>query len=281
MLAAVYGLLSALTWGGGDFAGGLSSRRNGALRAVFYADWVGVVLLLGWLSLDGEAFPGWSVILLAAVAGLLGTLGLLALYQALATGQMSIATPVSALLAAAIPVGVAAFTEGLPGWFQVAGFALALGAVWLVSSNEGGPPQFKTLADLRLPFLSGIGFGAYFVLIEGATQAATIWPMIASRTSGTIIILFILLARRESLGIVRDSWPIVLLNAGLDVVGNTFYVLATQTGRLDVAAVLASLYPGGTVMLAWWFLKERLSRGQWLGILLALAAIVLLTLQPS
>jgi drug/metabolite transporter (DMT)-like permease len=281
MLAAVYGLLSALAWGGGDFAGGLSSRRNGALRAVFYADWVGIVLLLGWLALDQEAFPGWPVMSLAAVAGLLGTLGLLALYHALATGQMSIATPVSALLAAAIPVAVATFTEGLPGWFQVAGFVLALAAVWLVSSSEGGLPQFKTLADLRLPLLSGIGFGAYFVLIEGATQAATIWPMIASRSSGTIILLVILLARRESLGIVRNTWPIALLNAGLDVVGNTFYVLAAQTGRLDVAAVLASLYPGGTVMLAWWFLKERLSRWQWLGIFLALGAIVLLTVQPS
>ncbi len=281
MLAVVYGLLSALTWGGGDFAGGLSSRRNGALRAVFYADWVGIVLLLGWLTLAREAFPGWPVILLAGSAGLLGTLGLLALYQALATGQMSIATPVSALLAATIPVGVAIITEGLPGWFQVAGFVLALAAVWLVSSSEGGLPQLKTLADLRLPLLSGIGFGAYFVLIEGATQTATLWPMIASRSSGTILILAILLARRESLGIVRGSWPIVLLNAGLDVVGNTFYVLAAQTGRLDVAAVLASLYPGGTVMLAWWFLKERLSRWQWLGILLALGAIVLLTIQPS
>jgi uncharacterized membrane protein len=278
MTTVLYGILSALVWGGGDFAGGLASRKLGAYRAVFYAEVLGLALLLGGLLFFPEDFPDARSLLFAASAGLVGSIGLLILYQAMSIGKMSIAAPVSALLAAAFPVLVAIFTEGMPALHQWGGFALALAAIWLVSQPENGVWHDTHLAELRLPFVAGIAFGAYFVLIHQASTASTLYPMIISRSVGTLMMLLALLLRRESFSLSRAGLPLVSANAALDVGGNTFYILAAQAGRLDVAAVLSSLYPGTTALLAGFFLKERILPGQKMGILLALGAIILLTL---
>ncbi len=277
-MPVLLGFLSSIFWGAGDFAGGISSRRIGAMRAVLYADGAGILFLLAGLLVFPEPIPAISSLLLAALAGLAGSLGLLCMYRAMETGSMSIAAPVSALLAAALPVLVGAVTQGLPGALQIAGFALALAAVWFVSQEDGARLHIERLSDLRLPLLAGVGFGTYFVVIHSAAQTATIWPMIASRLAGTVLLTVVVLSRRESLSIPSRAWGLVALNAGLDVGGNVFYVIASQIGRLDVSAVLSSLYPGVTVLLAWLLLKERINRTQVFGIILALAAIVLMTL---
>ena len=271
--------MAALAWGGSDFAGGLSSRRVGALIAVFYADNIGLVGLLAALPFVREPMPPLGIILISLGVGAIGSLSLTLLYHAMTTGQMSIAAPVSALLAAVLPILIGAFTEGLPGLMQLFGFAFALAAVWLISQENGArKPQLERLVDLRLPFLAGLGFGLYFVLIHQATQIATLWPMILSRIGGMLFLLIILLIKRNRLSIDRGTWPFVTANGIVDVIGNLFYILAGQTGRMDVAAVLSSLYPGGTVFLAWFFLKERLNKSQGFGIIAALVAIVLMTI---
>jgi drug/metabolite transporter (DMT)-like permease len=258
--------------------GGLASRRVGAWRAVFYAEIIGLALLLAALGFYREALISTRGLLLGAAAGAIGSLGLLALYRAMQIGKMSIAAPVSALLAALLPVVVGALTVGLPPLTQVAGVGLALLSIWLVSQTEGDARlRLERLSDLRLPLLAGIGFGSYFILIHGVAQEATLWPMIASRTGGTLVLVAVLFLRRESVKIPRVGWPLVMLSGTLDVGGNLFYVLAAQAGRMDIAAVLSSLYPGMTALLAWWMLKEHISGGQRLGILAALAAIVLMT----
>jgi drug/metabolite transporter (DMT)-like permease len=194
---------------------------------------------------------------------------------------MSIAAPVSALMAAALPVAVGSLTEGFPTLAQFAGFILALIAVWLISQSD--PSQrfhIDRLADLRLPLLAGLGFGSYFVLMHYATNNvnAIYWPIIASRVCGTVFLLLIVLGRRENLALPRDAWTVAFLNGMLDVSGNFFYILALRTGRLDISAILGSLYPGSTVILAWIFLKERISRSQWIGIAAVLLAIILFTI---
>lgn len=273
-----FGLLSAIVWGGGDFVGGLASRRVGAWRAVFYAEIIGLALLLAALGFYREELISTRGLLLGVAAGAIGSLGLLALYRAMQVGKMSIAAPVSALLAALLPVVVGALTVGLPPLTQVAGVGLALLSIWLVSQTEGDARlRLERLSDLRLPLLAGIGFGTYFILIHGVAQEATLWPMIASRAGGTLVLVAVLFLRRESAKIPRAGWPLVMLSGTLDVGGNLFYVLAAQSGRMDIAAVLSSLYPGMTALLAWLVLKEHISGGQRLGILAALAAIVLMT----
>ena len=278
MLSIFFGLLSAITWGAGDFAGGLASRKLGAYRAVLYADFFGLLLIGIALGVYREAIPSTMAFVYAAIGGVLGSVGLLLLYYSLANGQMSIAAPVSALSAGLLPVIVGAITEGIPHWVQLLGFGLALLAIWLISSGQGF--HVERLADLRLPILAGLGFGSYFIFIHYATQEtnSVLWTMVISRLAGTVLLLVVVLARRDSLSVPRDAWTVVFFNAALDVGGNFFYILASRLGRLDVAAVLSSLYPGSTVLLAWLLLKERISLQQWIGIGAALIAIVLFTL---
>ena len=279
MLSSLFGLFSALTWGAGDFAGGLASRRAGFYRAAFYGELTGLIFLAAMLAVVREPLPAWPVWVWSLCAGVMGALGLLLLYRSLAEGQMSVAAPVSALMAAILPVIASTLTEGLPGLGKYLGFALALVAIWLISQGEGHQKQLHLhLADLRLPLLAGVCFGAYFILIHQGSRNATIWPMITARSAGSIVLFFFAAANRQLGWPNRQVAPLVFLNAAGDIAGNTFYILSGQFGRLDVAAVLGSLYPGTTVLLAGLVLHERLNRSQWLGIVAALAAIVLMTI---
>jgi drug/metabolite transporter (DMT)-like permease len=274
------GLSSALSWGAADFTGGLVSRKTGAFRAALWGETVGLLLLVPAALASGEAVPDASSWIQAGLAGALGTLGLVLLYHAMATGTMSIAAPVSALMTAILPVVAGSLSEGFPGPLAFVGFAFALLAVWLVSQSEGGVKDILAhLSGLRLPLLAGVGFGCYFILIHSAARSSTWWPMVASRAAGWMLIAIFMMSRRESVRLPSGSmgiWPIIVMNGILDAGGNIFYILAGHGGRLDVSAVLGSLYPGATVLLAWVILKERLRRTQWIGIWCALVAILLL-----
>ncbi len=280
MLSVIFGLASALSWGAGDFTGGLAARKVGAFRSVFYAEVIGIVLLFIIVAATGESMLSSRSAIFAFIAGALGTIGLILLYHAMATGVMSIAAPVSALLAAMLPVVVGMFTEGLPDFLTLIGFGFALFAVWMVSQGENGVKDILShLSDLKLPLLAGIGFGLYFVLMHEATNSGgAFWPMIFSRTGGITLITTYLLITRTEWRIELSSLPIIAVNGVLDLGGNFFFILASQVGRLDVASVLSSLFPGATVVLAWVFLKERLNRNQWIGIAAALMAIVFMTI---
>ncbi len=278
MSSILLGLLSSLSWGTGDFAGGMASRKTGASLAVLYGEIIGLAFLLIGVPFISEPFPDLTSLTYALIAGILGTVGLVLLYRAMDKGQMSIAAPVSALLAAALPVTVGVFTEGTPGLLTWGGFILAFSAVWLISRTKGGLKDILThLSDLRLPLLAGIGFGSYFTLMHLASEKTVYWPIMIGRFSGSAVFLIYMSLRGTSWKPVRAAWPFLVANAFLDVLGNFFYVMAGQIGRLDVSAVLSSLFPGVTVLLAWLILKERISRKQVVGIALAFVAILLFT----
>lgn len=277
MLSIFYGIVSAATWGAADFIGGLASKRTSPYRVLFLGELAGLIPFILLALLTFEAIPPVSDMLWAAGASLLGLVGLVLLYRALAGGQMTIAAPVSALFAALIPVVFAFFTEGIPSTATLIGFVLAFAAVWLISQTDGMNLRFS-LSDLRLPLVSGLFFGVYFIAIHKATLHAFFWPLAGARTVGVLALgLFALLSRQPALP-PRNLWGIVILNGILDISGNGFYVLAARTGRLDVAAVLGALYPASTVLLAWVLLKEKISTIQAIGILFAFAAIILFTL---
>lgn len=279
MLSIFYGLLAALGWGAGDFTGGLAARKTGALRGVFYGEIIGLIAVIAISLIEGRPVPEAQVWVLTMLAGALGTLGLILLYHSMTTGLMSIATPVSALLAAVLPVIVGAWIEGFPTLWVFLGFGFALAAVWMISQGQGGVIDILShISDLKLPLLAGIGFGSYFVLMNIATRHTSLfWPMVGSRSGGLLLLTVFMIVRREPLTVNTGAWGFIFLNGVLDIVGNGLYILAGQTGRMDVSAVLSALYPGATVMLAWIFLRERLTRNQWIGILLCLVAIILMT----
>ena len=275
MLPIIYGLLSALTWGAGDFNGGLAVKRSNPYGVIAVAHTISLSLLLITVFVVGEPVPPLRDWLWGGASGLAGAIGLLLLYRSLAEGRMSVAAPVSALLAATLPVIVGIFLDGNPGAWVLFGFILALAAVWLVSGGEGLAIRFD---ELRQPAIAGIAFGAFFIFIERASQTALLWPLIAVRIVSVSTMLGYALLTRQDWIPKRESIVPLLLSSLLDTFGNAFYALSARTGRLDVAAVLGALYPGATVLLAWVFLKEKISRVQTIGILLALGAIILLTL---
>ncbi|HEY3474803.1 MAG TPA: DMT family transporter [Anaerolineales bacterium] len=277
MLSIFYGILSAATWGAADFIGGLASKRTSPYRVLFLAEIAGMVPFTALALLLREPIPAATDMLLGAGSSLLGLTGLLLLYRALATGQMTIAAPVSALFAALIPVIFGFLTLGAPSTATLMGFALAFAAVWLISQTSVGNWRF-TFTDLRLPLLSGLFFGLYFLIIHRATLNAFFWPLAAARFAGFVAFgVYALIARQPALP-PRDIWGLCLVNGVIDIGGNAFYVLAAQAGRIDVAAVLGALYPASTVLLAWIILKETLTWLQMFGVALAFAAIVLFTL---
>jgi drug/metabolite transporter (DMT)-like permease len=277
MLSVVFGLCSALTWGAADFFGGLASRRAKPYLAVLYGEVIGlaVLLVVAWFS--REAFIDVRSWLICTFAGSFATLGLLLFFYSMTRGKMSVAAPASALMAAFLPVVFGMFLQGFPGWLTVAGILLALAAILLIAQT-GEKVQRLRFSDVGLPLLAGISFGVYFILIHYGAQDGFWWPMVSSRFAGTVTMILYVLFTRQTFLPTPGITPIVAVNGILDVSGNAFYILALQAGRLDVASVLASLYPGGTVILARLFLHERLNRLQTVGVFLALAAIILMTI---
>ena len=277
MLSIIYGILSAATWGAGDFIGGLASKQTSPYRVLFLAEIAGMIPFTVLALLLREPMPPASDMLVGAGSSLIGLSGLLFLYRALANNQMTIAAPVSALFAALIPVIFGFFTLGVPSTTTLIGFVLAFAAVWLISQTDMTNWRFS-LWELRLALLSGFFFGLYFLTLHRATLNAFFWPLAAARFAGFLALgVYALVARQPALP-PRNIWGLSVVNGLLDIGGNAFYVLAAQTGRLDVAAVLSALYPASTVLLAWVFLKERITWLQTVGVLLAFIAIVLFTL---
>lgn len=283
MLSILYGIASAATWGAADFIGGLASKRTSPYRVLFLAEIAGLIPFTALALLTREPIPSASDLLWGAISSLVGLTGLTILYRVLAEGQMSIAAPVSALFAALIPVIFGFFTLGAPSLATMTGFGLAFLAVWLISQTDTTNWRFPlrgfhSFADLRLPLLSGLFFGLYFIVIHRATLNAFFWPLVMARFAGFVAFGLYALVTRQPAMPPRDVWGFCIINGVIDIGGNAFYILSAQTGRIDMAAVLGALYPASTVLLAWIFLKEKITWVQTFGVLLVFAAIVLFTL---
>lgn len=270
-----FALAASLSWGAGDFSGGVATRRAKVLSVVIAAHAIGLMMLIALALIWSEPFPSTLDIIWGSVAGLAGAVGVVAFYQSLSVGRMGIVAPITAMLSAALPVLFGAFFEGLPGPLQLTGFVLALIAVGLISGLGvvKGRPK-----GLGLAFLAGLGFGSFFILISRVSHGAIFWPLAAARLASFLFLLAVILVRRQEIIPKKSVLPVVFLAGALDVAGNVFFVLATHAGRLDVAAILSSLYPAVTVLLASIILKERVTRIQTIGICIALVAIPLISL---
>jgi drug/metabolite transporter (DMT)-like permease len=273
-LAAVgFGLAASLSWGTSDFSGGMAAKRVHIFGVMTISYAVGLVLLIALAVARGEPVAAASDLMWAAGAGLAGAAGLTAQYRALAVGRMGIVAPVAAVLGATIPVIFSAFSEGVPGSLRVIGFGLAILGVALISRARTAGSG----ADgLGLAVIAGLGFGLFFILIDQVSDDAVFWPLVAARGASFAVLLIVALSSGQAWLPSRSGLRIVLLAGALDVGGNTFFLLAAQSGRLDVASVLSSLYPAVTVILARGILKEHVTRAQGIGIAAALIAIPLI-----
>ncbi len=245
MTSILLGLGAALTWGAADFGGGFASKRTNSYGVVIGSHIISMATFIVLAMLLNEPIPPIRDWLIGTAAGLAGGFGLMLLYRALAEGKMSIAAPVSAVVAAAIPVFVASLTQGVPALLTFLGFALALTAVWLLSSGE--VTTKIGIKDLRLPLTAGVAFGLFFVLLHQASGEAIVWPVIATRIGSIGGLLAYTSLTRKSWLPSRQQWLLLAFIGIIDATGTTCYALSARTGRLDVAAVISSLYPGATV----------------------------------
>ncbi|HVO43696.1 MAG TPA: DMT family transporter [Aggregatilineales bacterium] len=273
--AVAFGLASAVSWGAGDFSGGLATKRTNVYGVTVFSQIAGLLLFIMIALLRGEASPSSADIVWSAAAGWVGVFGLIAFYRALAVGRMGIAAPVSAVVTAAFPVAVGVLTQGLPGTLQVVGFGLALLGVWFLArpdaSADGRPDGFG------LALLAGLGFGGFLVLIHQAEPNHVFWPLAVARCASLGLMIGVATRTQKDWLPPRKLFWLILLCGILDAGGNAFFVIAGQLGRLDVASILASLYPATTVLLATLILRERLTRVQMASIGFVLVAIVLIT----
>ncbi len=272
--AVGFGLAASLSWGMSDFSGGFASKRAHVFGVMIVSYGVGLIPLIALAVAAGEPWLAPRDLAFAAAAGLAGATGLTAFYQALAVGRMGIVAPLSALLGAVVPVLFSAIVEGLPGTAQIAGFAVALVSVWLVSRPAENAQRQTT--GLGLATLAGLGFGCFFILIDQVSNDATFWPLATARGISLVVMSGGAALAHAAWHPPRRALPIILVAGTLDVSGNVFFLLAAHAGRLDVASVVSSLYPAVTVVLARSVLKETLSSWQVIGIGAALVAIPLI-----
>ena len=273
----ILGLASAATMGAADFTGGLATRRTspGVVIAVSHA--FGLLLLAALAVGSGAPAPSVADLGWAAGAGLCMLAGLAALYRAMALGRIGRVAPISGVLAAALPVMLTIFTHGLPGPLRLSGFALGLAGISLLSRSRD---QEVGWHGVGLALWAGLSFGTFFVLLGQVGSHDVLWSLVTTRATSCLLAGTLVLLRQGAAALIpaRGVLQVLLLVGVLDVAGTGFFALAAQSGRLDIAAVLCSLYPGSTVILARVILRERLDRTQLAGIVAALAAIVLITL---
>jgi drug/metabolite transporter (DMT)-like permease len=275
MIAIVYGLASAVSWGTGDFSGGIAAKKSSVYGVLLVVNIIGLLLLSVCVLLSGSPAPDTYFLLMGAAAGISSFFGLAALYKSLAGGQMGIVAPLTAVVAAVMPVFFGMIREGYPSRYQALGFMIAFAAIWLLAAPDKS--QGNRLRQLCLPAAAGLCFGLTFIFIDQAAEQTVFWPLVAARCAGVVVLTVLLGSFRSqpSLPLI-NSYPAACLAGIFDTAGTTLYALAAHTGRLDISAVLSSMYPAATVVLARLFLKERLSRRQCLGVIAALVALALI-----
>ena len=287
---ALLALAAAVLWGGGDFSGGMGAKFAGgtmgsALRVIVLSHAASFSVLLLVAGVRGDAFPHGAALVWGVGAGVMGGLSLMCFYVALSRGAMGASAALSGLLAAAIPAVVSIVSEGSPGMLRVVGFVVAGAAIWLIAAGPNAEAKPAAAGTVWLAVLAGVGFGIYFVALKMAGVAGVIWPMATARMGSLSVCVLILVGmalrgqRSEACArMTRAAVGWALAAAVLDTSGNLLFIAATRAGRLDVAAVLASLYPASTILLAAWMLRERPTRRQGLGMAVAAAAVVMITI---
>lgn len=277
-MAILLGLLAALVWGTGDFAGGMATRRSSETAVVFGTEAVGLVLLLGLALVTGGS-PSWSDLGLGSLAGILGVAGLVQLYRGLAHGRASVVAPISAVGAAVLQVTWGLASGEQPGAIAIVGIVLALVSIGVVAGAAGEASATGSMSsadEIRAGLLAAVGFGFYLILIFETSEGAGLWTAVAARAAPVLLMLILLPALRRPMLAPRNAYPLVSLAGCTDAGANALLLIAVREGLLSVVAPVANLFPAVTVLLARGFGHERIGRGRLVGLGLAVVALVLI-----
>lgn len=289
-MAVVLGLLVALTYGSGDFFGGIAASRTKPSSVVLGSFAISATCLLvvtaGWAIVGTLPHPSAHDLWLGVAAGCVGPVAVGFLYRGLALGRMSVVAPVTAVVAAVVPFGWGLLHGERPSAVALVGAGVALVAVALISGAPTHPDDLTTAggtspALLATAVVAGLGFGVIFILFGSVGDDAGLWPILAARLVAVAGMGTLLVGWHRARGRAARPWVIPaagswapVAGAGvLDITANALYLAAAQRGLLSLVAVLSSLYPASTVVLARLVLGERLHRIQVVGLVLAAAGV--------
>jgi drug/metabolite transporter (DMT)-like permease len=269
--------LSALVWGSADYCGGRATRRANALAVTVVSQLFGLpVVVAGLLLLPGA--PRAGDLLLGALAGVAGLLGIVLLYRSLSTGAMAVAAPITAVTGALVPVLFGLITDELPSTVALVGVVCAVIAIGLVSLAGAPAAGVVTPRMVGLALAAGTAFGLFFTVVAHTDRASGLWPLAAARAVSVVIglVMLAVLARRGgAMALPRRVYGWVAVAGMGDFGANAIYLVAVREGLLSIVAPIAALYPVSTVLLALAVDKERVRPIQVAGLGLAAAALVL------
>ncbi len=289
----ILALAAALLYGSADFLGGVAARRASPFAVMAATMPAGAVIVLSVAVVATvvrgggamTAFGGWGAMAWAVGGAVSGAGGLVAFYTGFARAPMSVVAPVSALVSTVLPVGVAIAGGERPGVSVIVGAVACLAAIVLVSAHSGADGASTRPAGrargLAYGAAAGASFGLFFLCMKYAGHSAVLWPVVVQRLAGSVLAL-------AALGVIgaaplwRDGvnsrlLGVAVVSGAVDATANVCYILATRAGAFGLAVVITSLYPGATVLLARFVLRERIRAIQQVGLALAVAGIVLVT----
>ena len=274
---------SAVLYGAADFTGGLTSRRAGTLPVVLLSQASGLLMVALLLPVLPQASHTPPDLIWGAIAGLTGGIGVALLYHALSIATMAVVAPTTAVCAVTIPVVVSVLLGERPVPLAVAGIALGIGSIVLVSRQTAAQAEpheptsrNKRSSGIGIALLSGVAIGLFYLSLARTSPAAGLWPLVAARSVSVAFFGVMGLAGKRSLGMPGRVAALAAFGGIIDMLANALYMVAAQQGPLSTVVTLSSLYPASTVLLARLILGERLNAWQITGVGCALAAVVLI-----
>ena len=280
-MALILAGFSALLYGIADFSGGFAAGRSRLLSVLLLSQLVGLVTALAALAILGHGLPTWHDLAWSFLAGLFGAMGLVMLWGGIAKSIVAIVSPASAVVGAVIPVLFAVLSGERPSAIAFAGCALCLPAILLLSweQDAGEHRHGSVRSALGYGVLAGLGFGVFFIALSRTSPRAGLWPIVAARVASFAAFILAWAASRETFKLERNALVPTLLAGAADMGANILFLLATQCGMLSLVAIITSLFPAPTVVLARVFLKQRIPPLRFAGLVLALSGVCLISLR--
>jgi len=275
-----FAVASALFYGLGDFSGGFAASKSKVLSVLVVSQAFGlltatVALIAMWAGPPGREDLVWGLI-----GGLAGAFGIVILYRGIAKGVVAIVSPTAALVSSVLPLAVGLLLGEQPGILALIGIGPCVPAILLLSSSttNNGTDKQHARSSLYYGLVAGLGFGLFYVALSRPGVHSGFWPLVAARTASISMALVVLLVRREPLAIQKGGLVPAILAGILDMVANIFFVLASSSGMLSIVAIIVSLYPVPTVLMARLVFKERITPARGIGLGLSLAGLALISL---
>ncbi len=277
-MAIVLALVAAFVYGVSDYAGGRASRRASPLVVSLIAEISIFAVLIVVVPLTSTSTPGGDDLAWGAAAGAAGTVGIIALYYALANGAMTVVAPITGVVSAVVPVAVGLATGERPSVLALVGVSIAIVSVALIGGLVGVPHVRTPPSLVMVALLSGASFGLLFVFFDQAGDDSGMWPILGARLASGPILVIAYLVTRPPGRIDRRTVLVAMLVGVFAASANFLYLLATRRGLLTIVAVVVAMYPASTVLLATVLDGERMRRPQLIGLAIAALALVLVTI---